>query len=553
MSEKLIEQELENFLTRAGPGVLCIKGKWGVGKTYLVGKIIGNCKEHLSPAKYSYVSLFGIDSLDTLKYSIFENLISSKRIGGGNSVKDVKKDLLGTAAEFLRKNARALTSFPVLKDGRGVLSAFFFQAVDEVVICLDDLERRSDGLKIKEVMGLASYLVEQRRSKVMIILNDGELDDKDSKDFKTLSEKVITKLLEFAPTPEECVSLALDTSLPFHDSLSSACVALEISNIRILKKIEDLTKRILPLVADMHKKVGEQALKTTVLLGWAIYLGNSPFLEFIRSSRDRFGISKGESIEVQEVEWRSLLDRYGFGYMDDLDGEILAGIEKGYFDETKLIARAKELDRTFSREQSKLTVDAAWRAFHDSFGDEDEVVRNIIRASKENLSSLDPVNLDGTVRMLKDLGRESDAKDLIDYYFRNRTDDEEFFDLSDHPFKEMIRDYEVKKAFADKYESLVNARTPDDVIKNIVGRTRGTKRDDQILAKLSSNDWYEKFKNAEGTELRAIVEAGLTYRTYGQPTAAMQAVTGKVVEALKRIASESAINRRRVRGYKIDV
>lgn len=55
--------------------VLAIRGAWGVGKTYAWNVFLKEAKNKnkIALKKYSYVSLFGINSLDELKFSIYLN------------------------------------------------------------------------------------------------------------------------------------------------------------------------------------------------------------------------------------------------------------------------------------------------------------------------------------------------------------------------------------------------------------------------------------------------------------------------------------------------
>ncbi|EBY8275686.1 NTPase, partial [Salmonella enterica subsp. enterica serovar Braenderup] len=81
MSIKLINEQIADFLTTNDPEVMAIQGDWGIGKTYSWNKVLNECKADLSYSRYSYVSLFGVNSLEGLKYSIFENAIQKASIG----------------------------------------------------------------------------------------------------------------------------------------------------------------------------------------------------------------------------------------------------------------------------------------------------------------------------------------------------------------------------------------------------------------------------------------------------------------------------------------
>ncbi len=62
MSVELVTNEIVKFLGRKNPEVLCIRGKWGVGKTYAWTKRLKDAlaAQAVALPRYSYVSLFGI-------------------------------------------------------------------------------------------------------------------------------------------------------------------------------------------------------------------------------------------------------------------------------------------------------------------------------------------------------------------------------------------------------------------------------------------------------------------------------------------------------------
>lgn len=75
MSIARAKEQIKSFLTEKKTEkdgkVLVIKGKWGTGKTYLWQRIYESIKtDSLVLSSYSYVSLFGVDSLNELKTQI---------------------------------------------------------------------------------------------------------------------------------------------------------------------------------------------------------------------------------------------------------------------------------------------------------------------------------------------------------------------------------------------------------------------------------------------------------------------------------------------------
>jgi DNA-binding LacI/PurR family transcriptional regulator len=77
LSIQLIANEIRRFLSTKDPEVICIRGRWGVGKTFAWNRYLQAARADgmVALKRYSYVSLFGLTSLDDLKFAIFENAV----------------------------------------------------------------------------------------------------------------------------------------------------------------------------------------------------------------------------------------------------------------------------------------------------------------------------------------------------------------------------------------------------------------------------------------------------------------------------------------------
>ena len=73
MSIAFVKKALQKFLSDPTPEVLCIKGKWGVGKTYTWEQALKEAvaNKTLPFKQYAYVSLFGIKDSSDILQSIF--------------------------------------------------------------------------------------------------------------------------------------------------------------------------------------------------------------------------------------------------------------------------------------------------------------------------------------------------------------------------------------------------------------------------------------------------------------------------------------------------
>jgi len=561
MSIALIEREIERFLNSPEPEVICIRGKWGVGKTHYWNEFLRSAKKRNAIAlkSYAYVSLFGIASLDRLKYAIFENKLGTDSIGIEPSIETFKSNTGSVAKQMGMKTLSTVLSLPQSKSYASAFESVSFLSVKETLVCFDDLERKGDSLPMKDVMGLISNLREQKKCKVVLILNDDQLESGDAKgDFKQYNEKVIDASLLFEPDPRDCVELAVKGEGEFFDILRADVITLGISNIRVIRKIERLVSRVEPLLRGFHPRVLRQAVQSSTLFGWSIHSeGDAPTLEFILQQRSSglFGTKTKEDMSDDEKNWNDRLDNFGFVVVDEFDLELLEGMRRGYFDEEKIVERARELHIVAESQEADGSLKTAWALYHDSFKDnQDEVVETLCEAHRQFMNIVTPARLHGVVNLLKELGSTAEATALIYDYIEQHEDSRDSFDLSNIPFSELISDPEFRDLFKQKYRSFVDERSPMEILFRMAKDQVWSSEDLTLLSKLSPDDLYVLFKEYEGGDLVSIVRSGLSFRNFSNADEMMKHIYKNAEQALVRIGQESKINKIRVQNiYKVEV
>src|SRR5262249_1929120 len=139
------------------------------------------------------------------------------------------------------------------------------------------------GLHVRDIMGLASHLKGHKGSKGVLILNDDALEEEDKKEFDTYYEKVVDSTLKFLPTPEESGRIALTGQTEIEKLLTAHCIALGISNIRLIKKIERAAHKVEPMLKAYDPEVFKQAIHSLALFGWSLYEPNkAPSVEYLK-------------------------------------------------------------------------------------------------------------------------------------------------------------------------------------------------------------------------------------------------------------------------------
>ncbi len=240
--------------------------------------------------------------------------------------------------------------------------------------------------------------------------------------------------------------------------------------------------------------------------------------------------------------------------MDEFDLALLEGVENGFFDPELIEKHAAKLDKAFKVQAREGSYKDAWSTYHGSFDCNDKEVTDTLYASfKKNIQIIAPINLSGTVRLFKGLGRSDEAEELVQLYVMEREEDREFWDLANHVFPGDKVDPDVETAFEKKLESLIAKFDPVAVLLKIAEQDSWHTRDVQKLASLSSDDYYNIFKSRSGSDLTSVVKAALQFGRIGNATPPMQEIFNRAREALARIGKECPINARRVRKYGIEV
>ncbi|MDH7794834.1 MULTISPECIES: P-loop NTPase fold protein [unclassified Beijerinckia] len=556
MSVELVHEEISRFLSRADPEVLCIRGKWGVGKTYTWSKQLEASQKagKIDLHRYSYVSLFGVNTLDELKFAIFENVITLNE--------GIKKANLETLDAYVsklgswRKLTRIASSLPVLRNvfTTDATSLISFMTICDQIICIDDLERRGQKLDVNDVLGLISYLREQRNCKVVLILNDQQLDGDTKRDFEKNLEKVVDVSVVYEPPPEVSVDIAVASTDQISKDVRDRCIALGITNIRVMKRVLRFIASIQPLLKNYDPDVLKIAISSIVLFSWSHdQPEQAPSLAYLKNKAvDKFGLRPKNEVPPEEAAWNSLLEAYGYTWTDDFDLVLLKGVCDGYFDPERVRNTAQAVHDRIIATKADGSFGEAWNGYHDSFDDnQEEVLDDLYESFLKNARYITPTNLNGTIKLFKELGRAEQAKELLDYYMANRNEDRRFFDLDDNPFGDGIDDEDVRAAFVTR---AAEAEALPDLAAVMAGIKDGWNEDQLNALATASIDEYKKvFKSHSGRQLRRILANVLQFDRIAGASDDMRRIPQRAREALQQIGSESAINARRVARFGVKV
>ena len=377
------------------------------------------------------------------------------------------------------------------------------------------------------------------------------LEGANEEELKKYNEKVVDFDLTLNPTSAEASSIAFKQNNAMTAMITEAIQRLGINNIRIIRKIELHAAQLLSyLPAErFHRDLIKQVLDTLCLYCWSRYDSGKhvPTMAYIKQHNS---FSGKDDLDEQQQEWRQSLVDYSYSTTDELDLEIAAYLENGYVNKEAFLVEANKMNAKADSIALEKQFSQTWRLYHDSLEDnQQEVLDKLYASFKLAVKCISPMNMNGTVLLFKDLGENVRAQELLNYYIEQRSDEPELFDLENRDsfvFETPLP--EVAAAFQQKYQSLTQ-ENPTSLADIIIGVVEGRIRMDKylnILVSASEEEYYTFYKSFKGKGFRPYLDVFLVNQGYDD---VRQKIGNKVAAVIKRLASDSTINRRRLKGY----
>ena len=229
-------------------------------------------------------------------------------------------------------------------------------------------------------------------------------------------------------------------------------------------------------------------------------------------------------------------------------------VENGYVTEHELKDEANKINERIIKEKGGNAFSEAWRLYHDTFdNNEEELVANLADKFRQNIRFISPVNLNGTVKLFRELGKSALADELIELYIENNRDRKQLFNLNNYAFRGDIDDKTVIRRFDEVFLETKISKSLKDVLYELIGKNGWGPEDEKILSETSPEEYYKFFKAESGENLSLYIDKVLQFGRFTNSTETQKQIAENATQALKKIASESKLNERRVQKYGIKI
>lgn len=506
MNLKKIEENLYELLIKQNTKVvISITGEWGLGKTYFWNNFINKYRNvELKDKQIAYVSLFGISSLNDIRTSILLQASPTKK-----KISWIDKKIVTPLKNI--KNSLKLDDVSI-SFGFDTLGSIFTLLTNgdfkNVIVCFDDFERMSSSISLKDVLGFISELKEQKQCKVVMILNEKELEKltniekkPHSEIFSLYKEKIIDYDFVFEPILEENVKIAIEKqNIKFNQEvLITNIQKFNIKNIRVLEQIFRRLKHFEFIIdKSYHNSVINEFLNTALAV-FIFLIKNGKKVEDYLKEKSKHDVNEISDEEFGKVNLTEFGKSIFVSNDESIESVILDFLEKEQCNKDLLIRILDEKNSHIKRYEIKQQIINNWHKLHvdftyskDSFA---QYLQKIIADNHEdihNILNIDEFYLYITTYKIDIATEESIIKQYIDKYIeleKSISIQEEYRqDFIEGKYPHLI-DYwqeEKKKKLIDK----ISLKSLEEILSKI--QNGWGNKDEFILNNLSS-DIYKKF------------------------------------------------------------
>lgn len=257
-----LEKKFLQQLQQPESFAIALTGEWGIGKTHFWKSFYDKNRENFAHKKYAYVSLFGIESLESLGYEI-----AIKSQGTSTTEKENEKN---SKVKSFFTNMMQHIDIPKIESngfalsiGQNLVSSIISNMVSETIICIDDLERKSDKLDMKDLMGFISQLKTEKNCQVIVILHQDKVNEQNT-DFQEYREKVFDDV--FYLTDNFSIIKEIIKNHEMLDIYQEFYNKLQVKNLRFYQKVYQDFQQIMSLEHDFSYTSKANILKNLLII-----------------------------------------------------------------------------------------------------------------------------------------------------------------------------------------------------------------------------------------------------------------------------------------------
>lgn len=207
---------------------ILFNGPWGVGKTKHILDSVKNNKN------IYYISLFGKNNINVFYEELYYVLLSNTKI--------IWKKTLKLLKNISFSHSGFNISLPYINDVLKTIQQEL-KGKSDITIIIDDLERKSDSLEIKEIFGFIDSITKNLGIKVILLASTENLSKKEKEAFDDYSEKSIDRIYEITSYSSNAPQNIMGEKI--WNSIEPLYTTHQVKNLRTLEKTKYFIEEVI--------------------------------------------------------------------------------------------------------------------------------------------------------------------------------------------------------------------------------------------------------------------------------------------------------------------
>lgn len=363
MESKSILEIFKNFEKDNTYKKILINGRWGIGKSFYTNQYIEGKNNAI------YISLFGKENIEVIQEEIAKELFkkanSKKKFW--KKGKELAKKIKGSVSyKGISIKSPEIKAKSVIEEYCSIL-----KEEENLIIVIDDLERKSEKIRIEDILGVIEQLSLCNQIKIVLIGDESRVNEADKKVWKSFKEKIIEKEYKISKFSKEAINSIVISKLKQYinekeldDFVENFIEKFPIDNLRTINKGVNLFLEILNMyIYKEYPNINLVILKSCMAVA----------------------IEKTESLFEPEKEEKNL--NYYDTFSRSLDENIETRIERHYFNSSLIINKEAALVHyvlaIFEGNQTKNLIDEMNQVIEQYINSKDE--KNIFYLNEEKI------------------------------------------------------------------------------------------------------------------------------------------------------------------------
>ncbi|WP_030005898.1 hypothetical protein [Picosynechococcus sp. NKBG042902] len=486
-------------------------------------------KSNLSFRAYSYISLFGIKDIDSLRHQIFINFEPLKEEDLASKSLNIVKPFLDSLKDINVPHFRSLSLVNNLIENK---------FVENFLICFDDLERKEKHISGASILGLISQLKEEKKCKIILIYNDQELDSETEEQINEYREKVVDLDLTYQPYIDENLSIIWPQNCP--KQAINIFQKLNLNNIRIMQRVKwtlDYFGQVMSQYEYLRNSFEHKCIILTIL--HHAYSSKLISLQELQSI-NFYSILMSE----EENEVITFLKKINY-FPEEQDEIIINYLLNGYvnIDEFQKLLTTK--NEQYKSSDIRIEYEKNWEKFNSTFTtSQEDFIKAQVDFLKKHIDYLGIIQVASIIQIIQELDPSIDLNNFleksIDLYAKKSEDAPDFTSLNLLGIPEEIL-VKIKKKISER-EFNYPIR---DLFISLAGNNSWNPSEIKYFANFSEDDLYEWITTESSLDVIGLVRKFLE-RFTGKNDEEKD-ILKKLKSALNKIKVRSDIDRLRIK------